>query len=186
MGWKQSVIPQHHVCVVPQCRPKGHPLLLQLCAAPATQCRWQSGGNHVEYMFYNDSLLFKHNCDFSLPCTFPPTSIIFRCFMSKTAPLHWRPDWWLKSWEGKPCIWDQLFLLFSWPDLLSVALMQLNIWATAFSIVVDGAVFAVLDSSRLFSQQSETSYLSKEEISPTLFACVLTFWFPYSLFFKCT
>lgn len=63
----------------------------------------------------------------------------------------------------------------TFPNLLSMALTQLNIWAIAFSIVPARAVFAVLDPSRLFSQQSATSYLSKEEISLTPFACVLTF-----------
>lgn len=94
-----------------------------------------------------------------------PISITSRCSMSKTAAVHWRPDQWLKSCRGKQCVWDQLFLWF--PDLLSVALMQPNIWPIAFSVVLAGAVFAVWDSNRLFSQQSANSYLSKDEISPT-------------------
>lgn len=142
-------------------------LLLQRCAAPDMWSRWQSGGNHAEYVCYNSPLLFGHKCDFLLPCTLPSTSISFRWSMSKPATLYWKADWWLKSCEGKLCIWNQFFFLF--PNLLHVALMHLNIWAIAFNIVLAKAAFADLASNRLFSQQSTTSCLFKEEISPTLF-----------------
>ena len=183
MGWKQSGIPQYHICIVSQCRPKGTLYFFSFVLLQLRKADGKVEGIIWNICVNNGSLLFRHKCDLSLPCTLPPISIPFRCFMSKTANLHWRPDWWLKSCEGKPCVWDQLLLFL---NLLSMALMQLNIWAIAFSIVPAGTVCAVLDSSRLFSQQLTTSYPSKEEISPTLFACVLTFWFPYSLFFEFT
>lgn len=179
MGWKQSVIPQYHVCTVPQCRPEG---TLQLCAALTMQ-------NKLKGIIWNICVIMALFC--------LGTSGTSHC------PAHFHPSAspWGASWvkqllyigdqtggwspvKGNQGGWYQLFLLF--PNPFSVTLVQPGTWAIAFRIVPARAVFAVLDALRLFSQQSATSYLSKEEISPTLFACVLTFWFPYSLFFKCT